>query len=164
LSEFFEEAESKPWFNNTLFVVLGDHGQRFYPKYQMPLNYHHIPVLMYHSKMDSARVNRNYFLQMDVGPTVMEYLKLPYKNNTLGVDVNSEQRPFAFFSADDKIGVLDSAHYLIVKGEYAELYQYSSGSTLNEYEHHSKKIEAMKTYAYSMVRTSQYLIDNKQTE
>lgn len=164
LEEFFVEAKGKKWFSNTLFVILGDHGQRFFPKYQMPLNYHHIPVLFYNSNLDSAIVNNNYFLQTDVGPTVMSYLKLPYTNNTLGVNAIEVKRPYAYFSADDKIGVVDSTHYLIVKGENNELYSYQNKSTQNEVEQHPEKVKAMKGYAYSMMRVGQYLIDSQKTE
>ena len=64
--------------------------------------------------------------QIDVFPTIMGLLGQPYLNNTLGIDLLNEKRPFIYFSDDDKIGVLDQEHLLIRKSnKTTRLHHYS---------------------------------------
>ena len=37
LRNFMENASKEEWFKNTLFVLLGDHGNILEPKYDMPI-------------------------------------------------------------------------------------------------------------------------------
>ena len=52
-------------------------------------------------------------LQIDIAPTVLSMLFEDYGNNTLGVDLQRVVRQYAYFSADDKLGVLDDEYFYI---------------------------------------------------
>ena len=48
LRKFMDEASRQPWYENTIFVFLADHGKLVgSPKSDMPLTYHHIPLIIY---------------------------------------------------------------------------------------------------------------------
>jgi len=100
--------------------------------------------------------------QIDVFPTIMGLLKLPYANNTLGIDLLSESRPYIFFNADDKYGVIDQNWLLVVKNDNSRgLYKYQNKDTRNFATKDIKRVELMNRYAQSNLQTFQYMILNK---
>lgn len=164
ITHFIEGAKKRDWYNNTLFVFIGDHGQRFDPTYDMPLTYHHIPMIFFWEKKLSPKLYEDIGLQLDLTPTLMGLLRLNYINNTLGIDLRTEKRPFAFFTADDKIGILNKDLFLIIRtGGPTTLYKYTLKDVTNYYDDYPKMVDSMKTYAYSMLQVTQWLIEKKKT-
>ncbi|MEK7257271.1 MAG: sulfatase-like hydrolase/transferase, partial [Bacteroidota bacterium] len=47
LQKFFREASQKDWFENTLFVIVADHGSSVVKRYDLPLSYVHTPLIFY---------------------------------------------------------------------------------------------------------------------
>jgi len=48
LKRFFDEAKKAPWFNNTIFVLVADHGnQTFYQEYMKPIQRFAVPIIIY---------------------------------------------------------------------------------------------------------------------
>jgi phosphoglycerol transferase MdoB-like AlkP superfamily enzyme len=103
--------------------------------------------------------------QIDVFPTAMNVLKLPYSNNTLGVDLLAERRPFIYFSAAEKFGVIsDSLLLIVTQGDDTEgLFRYRHGDKTNYINHYRTIANEMKNYAIANMQTAQYmLIQRKQ--
>lgn len=165
LKQFFSQAANEAWFDNTLFVVLADHGQYVRSTYDMPLSYHHSPFIVYCPRLFSKPKSYGKLgLQIDTYPTVMGLLNVPYINNTLGIDLFEENRPFAFFSADNKYGILNHEFYLVVKQEGDQsLYTYKNKATTNYFNKYSNLSDEMRTYSESMTHVSQWLIMNNLT-
>ncbi len=95
--------------------------------------------------------------------TIMGLLKQPFANNTLGIDLQREQRPFAFFSADNRYGCLNDRYFLIVRYNNYSLYEYKNNSTVDVVKLHPQLVDSMKTYMQAMLQTTQYMFTNKQT-
>lgn len=164
IQHFIEEARSKKWYDNTLFVFIGDHGQRFDPTYDMSLTYHHIPMIFFWEKKITPKLYEDIGLQLDLVPTLMGLLKLDYINNTLGIDLRTEKRPFAFFTADNKIGVLNRDFFLVIRKDGpTTLYKYPSKDVNNYLDNYPQIVDSMQTYAYSMLQVTQFLIERKKT-
>jgi phosphoglycerol transferase MdoB-like AlkP superfamily enzyme len=72
---FFETARSQPWFENTLFVITGDHTPPMRsPRYDTALGRYMVPVLLYHPtrplpSVDSTRITQH----VDLFATVLDY-------------------------------------------------------------------------------------------
>ena len=74
--EFFETLSQYPWYDSTLFVVLGDHSEdggvpsprSIYMRYRIPLFFFH--PLAKESKKEGI------MQQMDIMPTIFSYLKI----------------------------------------------------------------------------------------
>jgi len=88
---FFEAARKKEYFDNTLFVIVGDHGKNtkrspFYPKAWQHFLLHkkHTPLFFYSPKHLKPKRISSIAAQIDVGPTVMGILNKPYHYNALG--------------------------------------------------------------------------------
>ena len=90
LAEFFHSAKSDSWDKNTLFVVVADHGARVYGKAQIPLNSYEIPLLIIAPGRLKPRQINVPISQMDIAPTVLGLLGLPYTAPFFGQNVLAE--------------------------------------------------------------------------
>lgn len=159
LKNFMDKISKKKWFNNTVFVFIADHGQIFDPVYEAPLSYHHIPLMIYSPDIIPPKIDERFALQMDVFPTVMGILGHSYTNKTLGVDLQKYNREYAFFSTDDKVGVLDNENYLIINRTGNEkIYKYINKDKKNYIEKSSTLADSMKKHAFSMYSVARQII------
>lgn len=101
LGHFVEKAQAKPWFKDTLFVILADHGHAVgnSPVDQI-LSYHHMPLIFWAPGLVTHREVHSPALQIDILPTVAGLLGGPVHNNTLGRDVLSLPRDWAYMVND----------------------------------------------------------------
>ena len=167
IRQFIEQASAQTWFDNTIFVFVADHGSVVGNNvYDMPLTYNHIPFIIYAPAiLKDYKSVAAFGGQIDIYPTVMGLLGFNYTNNTAGIDLLNEKRPFMYFSADDKIGCLnDSLFYIYRTNGIESLYKYKTIDTknyLNDYIHIAKE---MKDYSFSNLQASQWMISNKKTK
>lgn len=160
IQQFMQQAATKPWYNETVFVFVADHGQKFDVVYDMSLAYHHCPLIIYDPATKPVSWNEKIGLQIDVFPTVMSYLNIEFENNTLGTDLFTHTRPYAYFTADDKIGVIDNEHFYIERLDgNTGLYNYKTTSLDDVSANHKDKVKAMENYSHSMLQTSYSLIE-----
>ncbi|MCU0381182.1 MAG: sulfatase-like hydrolase/transferase, partial [Chitinophagaceae bacterium] len=50
IGQFLKEASSKPWFRETVFIIVADHCASSSGKVQLPINGYHIPMMIYAPK------------------------------------------------------------------------------------------------------------------
>lgn len=155
IGEFMKGAAQKPWFKNTIFVFVADHGQKFEQVYEMPLAYHHNPLLFYAPALISPEIDENYALQMDIFPTLMGLLGGDYRNNTMGVDLCHQTRPYAYFTADDKLGVLSDSLFLVMNVDgRTNLFKYRNKDLNNHLSDLPAEAKSMADYGKSMMQTT----------
>ena len=166
LRRFIEMASEKPWFDNTLFVFVADHGATLDSDYSIPLSYFHTPMVFYMPKHLQAIENEAIASQMDVFPTVMGILGKSYVNNTFGIDLLNENRRYAYFMGDDKYGVLDGEWLLINKPseEQKGLYKYVEKEKKNYILEYPEIANEMQKYAESAWQVNEYQLDKKKTK
>ena len=108
------------------------------------------------------QVFNNMAGQIDIFPSLMGFLNIPYTNNTPGIDLFSEERPYIFFNGDDKYGVINREWFLIVKEDKSKgLYKYRKKDKFNYAETMPEQVNKMQKYAASHLQACQYVIDNK---
>ena len=99
LGQFFREARMRDWYRNTLFVVMADHGARVYGAAEIPLYSYEIPfVILAPGRLAPGRVEA-LTAQIDLAPTVLGLLGLPYEAPFFGRDVlhyPDPRRPLLF--------------------------------------------------------------------
>lgn len=112
--------------DNTIFVFYGDHNDRSMPTTHMGyserlyLDKHHVPLIIYAPGLVSPAVHDAPTSLVDVIPTVLGLIGLPYENRTLGRDVLSlseAQQSFALTFGGDRsnrplIGLLGTDFHL----------------------------------------------------
>jgi phosphoglycerol transferase MdoB-like AlkP superfamily enzyme len=167
LRQFMTHAASQPWYANTIFAFVGDHGKIVGAQdYDMPLSYNHVPLIIHSPALEDApRRFAQMGGQIDIFPTIMGLLKRPYTNRTLGIDLLRESRPYIYFSSDDAVGCIDSSFFYSynVKTNRESLHRYRDRSLLNLASLHEERTLNMRRYAASMLQTSNYLFRNKLT-
>ncbi len=165
IKEFLKEASSKTWFYNTYFVFVADHGDPLNPQYDIPLDYYHTPLIIYAPEIiDSARTVSKLASQMDVFPTIMGLLKQSYLNNTLGIDLLNESRPYTVINGDDKLGVLDNEFLLILKdGEKAKLFKHKDHDKKDYVDEYVEKVKEMELFGKSTLQVYQDMMLNNET-
>jgi phosphoglycerol transferase MdoB-like AlkP superfamily enzyme len=159
IRKFINLARKEAWFENTIFAFVADHGALMETKFDVPLSYNHVPFIIYAPHLiTTPKTVTNYGGQIDVFPTLMNLVALPYTNNTLGIDLLTETRPYIYFCHDEKLGVIDDEFLYIYRGkEKPSLYKYKTDVTdyINDY---PAIADSMKTYAISNMQTGQTLI------
>ncbi len=165
IGKFVSEAKGCKWFDNTLFIFVADHGASGSSIYEMSLQYHHIPLIFYAPSQIEPQENEQFALQIDLGPTVLGMLFSDVQSNNLGIDLQRKKRKYAFFSCDDKIGVLDSTLFLIhrISDGHEGLYLYNRQDTCNYITEEANKADSMRNYAFSMIQHSFNMLKNKAT-
>jgi phosphoglycerol transferase MdoB-like AlkP superfamily enzyme len=116
--KFIETAEQSPYFNNTIFIFVGDHGVEgnaaaVYPSAwtEQRLNDEHVPLLFYAPALLSAKKITTTASQIDVLPTLAGMIHQPYINKTLGRDLlhslDKESAAFIIHHDEGKIGIVN---------------------------------------------------------
>ncbi len=99
LRDFFTQAKTHSWYSNTLFVIVADHGARVYGEAQIPISSYEIPLLLFAPGRIKPRQIQAPISQMDIAPTVLTLLGLPYQAPFFGRDVldgDAKQAPLLF--------------------------------------------------------------------
>ncbi|MFL6199066.1 MAG: LTA synthase family protein [Thermoanaerobaculia bacterium] len=88
LGRFVRQAREHAFFEDTLFVMMGDHGARVYGASEIPLGSYEVPILFYGPGIVPAgrRVD-TLASSLDVPPTVLGLLGLEYDSKFFGHDV-----------------------------------------------------------------------------
>lgn len=162
LRSFITAASKKDWFENTLFVFVADHGAALSAHFEIPLSYHHIPLLFYaQGFIDQPAVFDNMAGQIDVFPSIMGLLELPFENYTLGVNLFEKQRPYIYFNANDKYGVINREWLLVVRDQNTGLYRYNDLDLTDYSKEYPDLVQEMKIYAESQMQAYQYVLQNE---
>ncbi len=113
LKNYFEAAKKESWYQNTLFVLVADHGHRL-PKNKYEIYESarfHIPLLMLGGALKDewkGKTIDKFGSQTDIVPTVLKQLnyatdKFKYGNNLL----DDRKDGFGFYCWDNGFGIID---------------------------------------------------------
>ncbi len=116
INKFLKDAQQKPWFNNTLFVIVADHCSKSAGKTDLPVNRYHIPCFIYAPHLLQPYVEQRLTSQIDLAPTVLGMLNLNYRSRFLGYDIfkTSLGRERAFISTYQDIGYIRNGKLVIL--------------------------------------------------
>ncbi len=95
LKRFFETAKTKPWFQNTIFVVVADHtNQVGYPEYEKAMNRAAVPILFYspNPKYSLQGEITEPAQQMDIYPTLADLMGYNKKIRSWGRSLVSPKK------------------------------------------------------------------------
>ena len=88
IDDFLKRASTKPWFDNTIFVIIADHQALAAGKASLPINCYHIPCLIYAPKLINPGSTDRLISQVDLAPTLLGIIGMSYKSKFLGHDIN----------------------------------------------------------------------------
>jgi phosphoglycerol transferase MdoB-like AlkP superfamily enzyme len=84
---FVEMARKRPWFDNTVFIFVADHGPRLSGAAQVPVDRYRVPLLYYAPKHIKSQQIETLGSIIDLGPTLMGLLGLSFESPFFGVDL-----------------------------------------------------------------------------
>jgi phosphoglycerol transferase MdoB-like AlkP superfamily enzyme len=74
IGRFIDQARAKPWFNDTLFVIVADHCAAVAGKTKLPVARYRIPLIFYAPDMLKPGVFSKMVSQIDIPPTLLDLL------------------------------------------------------------------------------------------
>jgi phosphoglycerol transferase MdoB-like AlkP superfamily enzyme len=94
IGEFFRQAATKPWFKNTVFVIVGDHCASSAGKTELPVQNYHIPLIVYAPGGQIPPGTAHQLAsQIDYAPTLLGLLGWTYPSRFYGHDVLAKNAP-----------------------------------------------------------------------
>ncbi|MEY4938510.1 MAG: hypothetical protein RIQ93_245 [Verrucomicrobiota bacterium] len=123
---FFTAARQSPYFDNTLFVFIGDHGISGHAGTLFPdawtaqrLTCYHVPLLFYAPKLLAPQRISAVASMVDLLPTLAGLVGIPYRNSGMGRDLLRQQQKdggrdnlaFVIDHNNKSIGVIKGSYY-----------------------------------------------------
>ncbi len=153
LQEFFEKAKTKPWFNNTLFVITADHTQKLESKeFNHNSGRYRVPLAFYHPQKKLSELSANRLTQqVDILPSILDFLQIkPDKKLLYGSSV--------FSNEDGRVLNFINGNYFYYKDQFmmrfdkssAKLYRFdetmSAASEVDDKQIHHHMLQELKAY------------------
>ncbi|GGM84603.1 sulfatase [Dyadobacter beijingensis] len=117
IGRFIRDASRKPWFKNTLFVIVADHCASSAGKTDLPVNRYKIPLLIYAPGFIKPGIMPRLMSQIDLGPTILGLLHFSYRSKFFGYDIFRLEpgRERAFISTYQSLGFIHHDSLVILK-------------------------------------------------
>lgn len=116
LRKFFETVSRMPWYNNTLFVITGDHtSQSVFLEYKTNIGAFKVPVIFYKPDGSLKGVVNDLAQQIDIMPSILGYLNYDQPYFAFGRNLfDPNEEPFVItYTANT---------YQLVMGDWLYLY------------------------------------------
>jgi len=111
IGEFIRKVRGKPWFKETLFVVVADHNGGSAGKSSLPLYRYRIPLMIYAPMIVKPDVVTKLSSQIDTMPTIFDLLGFSYEAKFYGnsiLDADFQER--AFIGNYQKLGYVKEGY------------------------------------------------------
>ena len=163
IGDFLKKASREPWYKNTIFVVMADHG-KIVGKVngELPESYNHIPLLIFGKGVTTGRVDK-LAGQVDLMPTLLSLMGCSYQYDGFGIDQTKQERDMIFYSADNQIVARSKNNCYIFNPKLNRSFCYKRGDDgkLHD-EAFSDDYEPLRRYAFAMTQTAQWMIKQQQ--
>ncbi len=112
------EAAKRPWFKDTVFVIVADHCASSAGKEELPINKYHIPMLIYApgGQIAPGKINTR-MSQIDYAPTLLGLLGWSYDARFFGYDIAGlgKEPGHALIGNYQKLALLEDSHFAVLK-------------------------------------------------
>lgn len=119
VGDLIERSSKRPWFKDTLFVIVSDHCASSAGKTELDVTKYHIPAMIYNPQLVPARNVSKLCSQIDLMPTVFGMLDWNHETLSYGHDLlapDADRLPGrAFVSNYQKIALLRDDAIAILK-------------------------------------------------
>jgi phosphoglycerol transferase MdoB-like AlkP superfamily enzyme len=177
--QFFEAARKKKYFDNTVFVFVGDHGIRGYAGDMFPkawteqaLTCEHVPLLFYSPGKIKPQAIDNISSQTDVLATIASLTGIPYHNTALGRNLfdsatlnhpdNIKNCAFIIDQGVNQIGLVTNKYYYLrslISGK-EEMVSVIDNKPIDNSPEQIEKMKFSRQLTDAYFETSRYLLFN----
>lgn len=159
IRQLMEQAGKREWFNNTIFVFLGDHGKMVgSADCEVPTSYNHVPLMIYGRGIEAEEIT-SFCGQIDVAPTLLGMLGADYVKNNFGLDILHDPRPCIYYGSDNMIAARSADKLFIYSPENSMEYRYDiapNGSLA--FSASDEGFASLREYCFSMLQSTEYLV------
>lgn len=160
IGNFIEKAKNKPWFKNTVFVIMSDHCASSAGKQELDVAKYHIPAFIYNLPNVDVKEINTLCSQIDLFPTLFGYLNWSYTTQLFGRDINkmNPENERTFIGNYRKMGYLKEDK-LMVLGDMKSANYYQWDKSINLLNLLPQNEKALKE-AVSFYQAQDYLYQN----
>ncbi len=112
------QAATRPWYDNTIFVIVADHCASSAGKTALGVANYHIPLLIFApGGQVKPGVVDTLMSQVDFAPTLLGLMNWSYPSRFFGRDVldpNGRAEPRAFIGTYQKLGLLQDGKLAVL--------------------------------------------------
>ena len=173
IEQYIEAAKKEKYFNETLFVFIGDHGIKGDAGTMLPKSFTeqgltnmHVPLLFYAPSILQPKEYSIPVSQLDVLPSIASLCNIPYTNTTMGknVFITVQQKNNAIFLYDDfnqQIGVLNNEYYYgyQLKNPSKPIFESALNNEVVKNDSAQKQMDILTKTIYE---TAKYMLKNNQ--
>lgn len=87
IREFIKKAKTKPWYENTVFVIMADHCASSAGRWKLNIDKYRIPAMIFNVPGVQNQQIEKLSSQIDIFPTLFTLLKWNYTSNLFGKDI-----------------------------------------------------------------------------
>ncbi|PWG80576.1 sulfatase [Pararcticibacter amylolyticus] len=107
IGSFLKKIEKKPWYKNTVIIIVADHCASSAGKNEIDISKYHIPCIMLNVPGVNQQVFNKICSQIDIYPTLFSLLHWTYESSFYGKNVlDSRYVPRAFMGTYQKLSYL----------------------------------------------------------
>lgn len=117
LERFIAEAKTKPWFDNTVFVIAGDHPSSIAGKTEVPAGAYGIVSMMYSPKYIAPKQVDKLCSQIDIAPTLLDIVGFEYESPFFGQNVFALAEGRAWVSTYQLLGFVNEDYLAVLDPE-----------------------------------------------
>ena len=131
IGKFLRDAAEKPWFKDTVFVIVADHCASSAGRTELPVEKYHIPLMIYSPGGHIAPGHITTLTsQMDYAPTLLGLLNWSYPSRFFGHDVRkiNPDEAHALIGNYQKLGHLEKGEFVILRPRGESTYKYEFGT------------------------------------
>ena len=122
LKQFFAKAKKESWFKNTIFVMVGDHGNTiFYDDYKKEFNKHQVAMLIYSPNGKYIGENADYAQQIDLYPTILDMIgyEKPFRSWGRSLISDTDTTPFVMRYSANNYQLMSGNYICVFDGKKA---------------------------------------------
>jgi phosphoglycerol transferase MdoB-like AlkP superfamily enzyme len=172
---FIEAAQKEKYFDNTIFLFVGDHGiigdaGNMFPVSwtNQKLTMEHVPLLIYSPKLLMPKRFSELCSQVDVLPTLAGLCDISYSNTTLGRDIldsakyNGKDFSFIYNPDEEYIGVIKDGYFYRrqIKGNREEIVSVINNDPVSQEVLNGSIKKNMRQMTDALYETSKYMLLN----
>ncbi len=125
IDKFLKNAASRPWFKNTIFVIVADHNGGSAGKTSLPAWRYKIPFLIYAPDIIEPNTISKLSSQIDLMPTLFSIMNWSYESEFYGKDILDENfHERAFIGNYQKLGFLRNKRLIVLEPDKS-IHQYN---------------------------------------
>ncbi len=119
INNFLKQAKTKPWYNNTVFVIMADHCASSAGRWNLNIDKYRIPAMIFNLENQPPQKIEKLSSQIDMFPTLFALLNWDYTSNLFGLDIMkmTKKDERAFIGNYRNLGLLKDRQLMVLSDQ-----------------------------------------------